>query len=334
MKIQNILLLIILTFSIRCATSSPPITQNTVDQEERRLNAFNEIERSILKITCSAFYENHYFAAPSPAQPNPSQQELYINKKLTTNSVAGTGLVFLEYAHKNLILTCAHVFDFADTVKTFYLNNNKKPTPYLQSLSIKYGQIIYIAHKDGSNSQGKIIAMDQDNDIAILETDAITNKLAEIPFSGNFPTKTDIKLGQEIYIIGFPKGSFLITRGLATPSRYKNKFITDISFNKGFSGGVAIAFDRTSSGYTYLGMANATAYDSQSILVPSDNIQDASYYRDFPYKGDVYISELRLINYGITFVVKSDAIYDFLKRESNKLKQHGYYSIDQIFNKK
>jgi hypothetical protein len=77
-------------------------------------------------------------------------------------------------------------------------------------------------------------------------------------------------------------------------------------------------------------MANATAYDSQTILIPSDNIQDLSYYKDIPYKDDLYISELKMINYGITFVVKSEVIYDFLKRESNKLKQYGYYSIEKI----
>jgi len=229
-----------------------------------------------------------------------------------------------------LLLTCFHVFDFEDTVKTFYLNKNKKPTTFLQSLSIKYGQIIYVSHKDGTNSQGKIITADKENDIAVIEAEAVANKLAESPFQGYFPAKTDIKFGKEIYLLGFPKGMFLITRGLASPSKYKNKFITDISFNKGFSGGIAIAFDRKSSGYSYLGMANATAYDSQTILIPSDNIQDLSYYKDIPYKDDLYISELKMINYGITFVVKSEVIYDFLKRESNKLKQYGYQSIEKI----
>ena len=331
MKIKSVILyLILVACSLQCSSSPPPVTQDVTDQEEERLNAFNGLERSILKITCSAFYENHYFAPPAPAQQNASQQSLLINKKLTTNSVAGTGLIILEHAPNILLLTCFHVFDFEDTVKTFYLNKNKKPTTFLQSLSIKYGQIIYVSHKDGTNSQGKIITADKENDIAVIEAEAVANKLAESPFQGYFPAKTDIKFGKEIYILGFPKGMFLITRGLASPSKYKNKFITDISFNKGFSGGIAIAFDRNSSDYSYLGMANATAYDSQTILIPSDNIQDLSYYKDIPYKDDLYISELKMINYGITFVVKSEVIYDFLKRESNKLKQYSYQAIEKI----
>ncbi|MCI0495193.1 serine protease [candidate division KSB1 bacterium] len=333
MKIKPVIsYLILLACSLQCSSSSPPAIQDVTDQEDARLNAFDGLERSILKITCSAFYENYYFAPPSPEQPNVSQQSLLINKKLTTNSVAGTGLIILEHANKILLLTCFHVFDFEDTVKTYYLNKNKKPTPFLQSLSIKYGQIVYVSHKNGSNSQGKILAFDKENDIAIIEADDVANDLAESPFRAYFPAKTDIKFGKEIYILGFPKGMFLITKGLASPSKYKNKFITDISFNKGFSGGIVIAFDRKSSDYTYLGMANATAYDSQTILIPSESIQDLSYYRDFPYKDDVYVGELRMINYGITFVLKSEAIYDFLKRETNKLKQYGYYSIDKLLN--
>lgn len=331
MKINTfILYLIVLACSLQCSSSSPSITRDLTNQEDARLNAFNQLERSILKITCSAFYENHYFAPPAQDQQNDSSQSLLIDKKLTTNSVAGTGLFIMEHAHKILILTCFHVFDFEDTVKTFYLNKNRQPTTSLQSLSIKYGQIIYVSHKDGTNSQGKIISVDRENDIALIETEAITNKLAEAPFQGIFSDKTDIKFGKEIYVFGFPKGMFLITRGLASPSKYKNKFITDIAFNKGFSGGIAISFDNASANYNYLGMAHATAYDSQVILVPSDNSQDLGYYKDIPYQGDVYISELKMINYGITFVIKSQAIQDFLKRESNKLKGYGYYSIDRI----
>ena len=325
-----ILYLIILCCLLQCSSSAPPITQDFKDQEDARLNAFSQLERSILRITCSAFYENYYYAPPAPEQPDASQQSLLVNKKLTTNSVAGTGLILLERGPKILLLTCFHVFDFEDTVRTYYLDKNRKPTPFLQSLSVKYGQIIYVTHKDASNSQGKIIAQDKENDVALIETDAVTNKLAEAPFRGIFSSKSDIKLGKEIYVLGFPKGMFLITKGLASPSKYKNRFLTDISFNKGFSGGITIAFDSKSSEYIYLGMANATAYDSQTILVPSDNIQDLGYYKDVPYNDDVYIGELKMINYGITFVVRSKVIHDFLKKESTKLRQHGYHSIERF----
>jgi len=42
------------------------------------------------------------------------------------------------------------------------------------------------------------------------------------------------------------------------------------------------------------------------------------------------IKELKMINYGITFVVSDDIIADFFKREEENLRQLGYYNISQL----
>jgi hypothetical protein len=299
--------------------------------EELKLNTFNELERSILKLTCSAFYENYYYAPPSQFTDDlASQESLLIEKKFTTNSVAGTGLIITQSANKVLILTCNHIFDFEDTLKTYYLDKNKKKTSFLQSLSKKFGQTIYVTHRNGSVSDGKIIRQDEKNDIAVIETQQIENVLSEIPFQGTFSKDLKIKLGQEIYLLGFPKGYFMVTRGLASPSKYKDKFIVDASFNRGFSGGITIAFDNQTGNYYYIGMANSTAYDSQIALSPSDAVINLEAYESFPYEDEIYIKELKMINYGITFIVSGEIIADFFKKEEQQLRQLGYYEIAKL----
>ena len=323
--------LIIFSLTFSCFRPTYQVSHPLYEFEESKLNTFDELERSILKLTCSAYYENYnYSSPPRLIGERVSQESLLIEKKFTTNSVAGTGLIVTHSANKILILTCHHVFDFEDTLKTYYLDKDKRKTKYLQSLSKKYGQTIYVTHKNGSISQGKVITQDEKNDIALVETQSIENTLSEIPFQGLFNKDPKVKLGQEIYLLGFPKGHFMVTRGLASPSKYKDKFVVDASFNRGFSGGITITFDNQTGNYHYIGMANSTAYDSQIALSPSDGIINLNAYKSSPYEDDIYIKELKMINYGITFVVSDDIITDFFKREEARLRQLGYYNVSKL----
>lgn len=325
MKINIIILCVFTLFlTITCSPSPQKISHSLIDWDEAKLNTFNELERSILKIVCSAFYENYFYSPPPSYVDSISQKSLFTEKNFTTNSVAGTGLIISQRANKIVILTCYHILDFEDTVKTYYLNEKKQPTEFLQSLSIKYGQTNYITHKNGTISRGKVITQNEANDITLIEAEAVQNVLSEFSFQGHFCKEGKISLGEEIYLLGFPKGHFMITRGLASPSKYKNKFLVDVSFNRGFSGGIAITFDNKTGNYQYMGMANSTAYNSEFALSPSDAVQNMDIYKNIPYCDDIYIKELKMINYGITFVIKSDVIVNFFRKENEKLKRWGY----------
>ena len=319
------LILLLLIFACYQPIRNSRQLQN--QSEEAKLNIFNEVERSILKLTCSAYYENYYYSAPEKFEDIIPQDSLFEEKVFTTNSVAGTGLILSQHGDNMLILSCHHVFDFDDTLKTYYLDKKKKVTNYLQSISIKYGQTIYVTHKNGTVSRGKILVQDEEDDIALIETQAIENVLSEFPFQGILNSRSKIELGQEVYVLGFPKGHFLITKGLASPSKYKGKFIVDIPFNRGFSGGVAIVIDANTGNYRYIGMANSTAYDSQIVLAPSDAVSNAEIYKTIPYQGDVYVKELKLINHGITFVISHDTIIDFFKTKESELIGFGFSNL-------
>jgi len=331
MKFYFLIAFILILFStFACYRPMYQVSNPLYEFEEAKLNTLGGLERSILKLTCSAYYEIYYYSHPPIAGDTVTQQSLLTDKKFTTNSVAGTGFILTKSADKILILTCYHIFDFSDTLRTYYLDKNKKISKYLQSLSIKYGQTIYVTHKNGTISQGKLIAQHEKNDIALIETQAIENVLSEFPFQGIFDDESKIKLGQEVYLLGFPKGHFLVTKGLASPSKYKDKFLVDAPFNRGFSGGITITFDNRTGDYRYIGMANSTAYDSQIALAPSDVIQNFEIYKSSPYEEDIFIKELKIINYGVTFVVRSEVIADFLKEEEGKLRQFGYYNVSKL----
>ena len=314
-------------FALGSFTCSPPpqsLSQFTSDFEQLKLEKLNELQRSILRIFSSTYYQNYFYSYPTSQVDTSLQESLLYKKSVTTNSVAGTGLVIYQDLRKMVLLTCYHVFDFKDTLKTYYWDEHRQPTKFLHSLSIKLGQNILVFHISGKSSFGKIIAVDEHNDIALIETTPGEILLSELPFEGSFGDAEKIKLGQEVYLLGFPKGFFMVTRGLANPSSFKNKFMVDAPFNKGSSGGVVIVFTREKPYYQFIGMANSIAYNSEIVLVPPDDPNIIEQYKDLPYDGEMQVKDLKLINYGLTFVIKSNVIIDFLNRERKRLGQLGY----------
>ncbi len=294
------------------------------------LRKIDEIERSVLKISCSAYYQKIVFDIPVMENELSSVNFESKNKRMTTKSVAGTGLILQENPQSILLITAFHLFDFEDTLKTYYVDSSNKPTNLLHSVSIKTGQAIFITHKNGTNSRGEILITDEKNDLALVQSASIKNTLAEKPFSGKFAKSVDVKLGEQVYLLGYPRGFFMVSRGFASPSKYKDKFVVDVSFNRGSSGSVVFTIDLKNSSCTYLGMANMMAYDSQTVLAPSENISAPKLGENLVYTGESYIKELKLINYGLTFVVKSDVINRLMEENQNLLRQYRFYGIDEF----
>ncbi len=306
---------------LTCSPALHNIDRPADDPASSRLDSLNEVQRSILKVTSSAYYRDYYYHRPSRKPDISPGDSLLYYKDLSTNSVSGTGLIIHQEQNKMLLLTCYHIFNFRDTVATYYLDENYQATESLKSRSIKYDQNVYIKHGNGRWTQGEILAVDPENDLALIET--ATERLStEIPFEGSFGGSGDLKLGQEVYMFGFPKGFFSVTRGIVTPLPYEDRFIVDAPFNKGFSGGIVISFDGSGPSYRYAGMAKSTAYDSELILAPSETpvIDD---YRGIPYEGEIYRKEIKLLNYGLTFVVEGNVISDFLAKETGRLQRTG-----------
>lgn len=318
----SVLLLLILIFA--CSRTPYTYTHSNAYFEQLKLEKLEQLQNSILKITCSNYYQNYFYRYPTSSVDSVLQSARFYAKNLTTNSVAGTGLILYQDTNKQLLLTCYHIFDFEDTVKTYFIDENREPTQFLASLSIKLGQDILTFHKNGRSTPANVIAIDKQNDLALIETSPGEILLYEIPFKGTFGNADKIKFGQEIHLLGFPKGFFMITRGLLSKSPFKNKFIVDAPFNRGFSGGIVFIFTEQEPFYEYLGIANSIAYNSEPVLVPPEDPKILEQYQNLPYDGEYYVKDLKLLNYGITFVVKSNVVVDFIKSEMKRLRQLGY----------
>ncbi|MCR4438990.1 MAG: serine protease [bacterium] len=285
--------------------------------QEERVRQLALLEPSLVKITCSAYYRNYTYARPGVV-------DLPVEQKLTSSSVAGSGLVLLQNSREMLVLTCNHVVDFADTIRHYFLDDAKRPTNHLRQLSIKYRQDIFVFHRSGEWTAGELVAADRENDIALLKTSRAGQQMAESPLPFRFGDAGDLKLGQEVYVLGFPKGFFAVTRGLVSPSRGRGRFMLDIAFNRGYSGGVVVHPNEREGRMEYVGMATSAAYDSHYLLAPPADTTPPTPEPDIPYTGDIYVEELKLINYGITFVVSSNTVRNFLRANLDLLQRNGF----------
>jgi len=317
------IVMILLAMSLSCAHRPAPSNQMVIDFEEQRLDILDEIQRSVLRISCSAYYDNFYYDEPK-ANETPALEKLLIKKESTTNSVAGSSLIIARNSSKILLLTCFHLFDFQDTIKTYYSGEQGFPTKNLLSLSQKKGQAIYVTHKNGARTVGIMIVNDSRNDLALIETETVDNPLVEDSFKGMFGNKQDIKFGRSIYLVGYPKGFLSVSRGLIGSSPYKNKFLIDAPFNRGFSGGTIIKINEKEKNYSYLGMANSMAYDSQLVLTPNQKEINIKYYENLPYVLDAFVTELKLVNVGLTFAISCSEIANFLNEEKEQLRLKGH----------
>ena len=156
MRFYWVVLLAVLA-GLSCSHPPYKLSHRPSDFEQLKLDRLNQLQRSILKITCSASYRHYRYSRPSDQMSTSSQESLLISREITVNSIAGTGVIICQNPRKTVLLTCYHLFDFEDTLRTFYLDERREPTPFLHSLSIKLGVKTFVTHISGRNSLGRMI---------------------------------------------------------------------------------------------------------------------------------------------------------------------------------
>lgn len=173
----------------------------------------------------------------------------------------------------------------------------------------------------------KILAIDVNQDIAILGEEVDKEKNREVHVF-NYPMgdSDELEWGSFVYIIGYPSGYQMITRGIvSTPGgKHKKNFLIDALFNKGISGGIVLAIRDGVPNFEMVGMAKSVAANYENILVPEEESHVRKYNPSMPYEGNSYVKVKKNINYGITYSVASNSIRDFINDHQIELAEQGY----------
>jgi S1-C subfamily serine protease len=337
--IKCLLILIFLQFLILgCAkriykVAYPTLSDGKYDSEFPYKSCSAQLEKiskTVRKISAIAYYKSYVMAEDSQITENDIYNKDYLKKAVRevfyNNSVIGTATV-IQYTGRTItLLTCAHVVNFADTIITYFSNDEGKPTTYIQSIAFKQRQDNFVADLP-ERGQLEILLMDIKRDIALLGKRFTSQTYYPIPvFDYPLGKAKTLEWGSFVYLMGYPKGYQMVTKGIVSlPNRDKDgSFLVDALFNKGFSGGIVLAIKDGIPNFELVGIANSVSADYEYVMSPPEYISRIGYNSRIPYHGDIYVEFDKIINYGITFIISMESIKSCIRENESVLLDKGY----------
>lgn len=316
----------------------PGLTDGKYDTEFPAMNGSKQLARisnSVKKLNVIAYYKSFYFSYDDQITETMLHDHRIWGKAQTVDTHSQTGIgtatVIHHANHRIALLTCAHVVSEPDTILSYYYNIDGERT-WLQSVSIKQKQQNFVSDMRGVGEL-EILIIDQKRDIAVVGKEGIfySNfiKLFEYPLGRT----DDLEWGSSVYLIGYPMGYKMITRGIVSNPRVNasGSFLLDALFNRGLSGGLVLAVRDGATNLELVGLAKSVSAESGFILTPEQDIQRPAYDPHVPYDGKIYVHQKRHINYGITHAITIETIQDFFKDNEVYFLSRGY-DFSHLFN--
>ncbi len=307
----------------------PTLSDGRYDSEFPYKNCskeLQEISEALTKVFCNTYYRNYYFSPVRRIVPKD------INKKLLgtadgtlelKSTVSGTATVIYFQANQIALLTCAHVISKPDTIINYFTFEDNPSEKFVQTVSVKQKQeiLVYGMPEDGVFD---ILLLDNENDIAILNKELKSSTVAQIPvLKYPFGKAKELEWGSFVYLIGYPMGYKVITKGIVSqPDRdKKGAFMIDALFNRGLSGGILLAVRDGVPNFEVVGITTSAAAETETVLVPERN---KNYDETVPYEGKIYVDNKKSINYGITKAISAEVILNLIKENRDFLLMKGY----------
>jgi len=288
-----------------------------------------EIGASVKMISVIAFYKNNVIAEHTRlTEAGLSDAVIEANTIEITHSntsASGTATIINYDDRRIALLTCAHIIDFPDTVITYHKSVNSNNS-FIKNISIKERQINYVGDlPEGGDID--IIFMDTEMDIAIVGKQ-LTHE-PEFPINVldyPFGKARDLEWGSFVYLMGFPVGHKMITKGIVSSPRMDRNtaFMIDAPFNRGSSGGIVLAIRDGIPNFELVGIANSVSAKTNYLLAPEDDIDYEEWDKDVPYKGQMYLRQQESIRYGVTHIIAIEAIVKALKNNQKEFLKQGY----------
>jgi hypothetical protein len=247
-------------------------------------------------------------------------------------TVAGTATVILNDRGTIVLITCAHLMDFPDTLVHRFYSEDYQPTPFVHSLSIKTGQSIFLNEVSPSTSF-EILALDRSLDLALigqkLET-ALTPQFK--PFAYPLGRAKDLEWGSFVYLFGYPAGHRMITKGIVSPSNKQpsGSFLVDAVISPGSSGSIALAVRDGVPNFELVGIVKMIPVQSSYVLTPSKSDIDTQFDPLEVYHGDIFIERKSEMLPGIVQAVPVESIVDFVREHRKSLAARGYNLTDWL----
>jgi len=321
-------------------TVTPNLHDGLYDSEFSSGNASQSLQTiacSIRKVFCVDFYITYPFDPAARITSNDIRTAQFKRKSLGTISshqtTSGTATVILNRQHHLALITCAHILDAKDTIISCFPPTGEDPYPYIKSISLREKQEIYVKDLPECGTFN-ILATDPEHDLAILGKHC-EGTMDSIPVF-EYPSghATELGMGSLVYIIGYPMGNLMVTRGIVSTmnNRSAANFSVDALLNKGYSGGIILAIRDGLPNFELVGIIKSMSTRVYYYLKPEKGVYETHYNEFIPFTDPVYVGTEESVNYGINFVVPIETISEFYTKNRSALVAQGY-NLDSFFKK-
>ena len=295
----------------------------------------NKISETIQRVNTTAFYKIYLFDEKNnfvlDDLKNKKLRDIASTEALADNSSSGTAVVVHSENGNVALLTCAHTLSFPDTIIAYKYDDLGFATDYIESISIKEKQVIYVAGFP-EGSQVEILAIDNQSDIALIGKKFGAQKGIFFQ-SFNYPLgkAKEVEWGTFVYLAGYPINFKIITKAIVSSPRRDadGSFLVDAVINPGFSGGFVLAIRDGVPNFELIGMVQWVPEEEESLIYPENPKTKSSYNPVVPYEGNLYVRKHSSIRYGIAKVIPVESIMTFLIKNKSYLNHQGFYIFGQ-----
>ncbi|MGK7370488.1 MAG: S1 family peptidase [Candidatus Halalkalibacterium sp. M3_1C_030] len=331
------MLLLSLSLILGCASNIPSERQEASKESKSYTTSFptrdvsdqlQDIKESVIRISSTGIYRTYVIKGRLLTKSDLQKldiEEVAFRSFTSNESTAGTAISVYSDNQTVVLLTNAHVINYPDTLISYIDREGVSKQTFIQSVKIKKNQnnLVYDLPNVGPFD---IIDFNEDSDLALLKVrkrDFPNFNAPSLPIAVGNPA--DLEWGSFVYILGYPKGYPMITRGIVSdPGRNKyDDFLTDALFNPGISGGLIIATRNDFRSFEWIGMTNTASADISKLLVP-DPLK-ASEYENFDiYRDSIYVNTKTNLTYGITQAIPMKKIIEYLEENERELGRVGF----------
>jgi hypothetical protein len=338
----NILFLAGITLIVSCSTVSyetiyPTLMDGKYDSEfpyKSTSEELKKISETIHRVNTTAFYkifvfpEYENFTIEDLQKIKPSQKAE--KEIIADNSASGTAVVVYAENGNVALITCAHTLTFQDTILAFRMNDNGTYSKYLESISIKEKQVIYVAGFP-EGSQVDVLAINDESDLALIgKSYGVQKNIFYQSFKYPLGNAKEVEWGTFVYLMGYPINFKMITKAIVSSPKKDGdgSFLVDAVINPGFSGGLVLAIRDGVPNFELIGMVQWVPEEEESLIYPQTLKTNFSYNPVVPYDGDLFVRKHKSIRYGITKVIPVENIRKFILSNKTMLNNKGFYIFE------
>jgi hypothetical protein len=294
----------------------------------------NKISETLQRVNTTAFYKIYLFDEKDNFNlsdvNSKNISDIAVKEALADNSSSGTAVTVYSENGNVALLTCAHTLTFPDTIIAYKLDELGNTTNYIESISIKEKQVIYVAGFP-EGSQVEILAIDNESDIALIGKKYGAQKGIFFQ-SFNYPLgkAKEVEWGTFVYLAGYPINFKIITKAIVSSPRKDDEgsFLVDAVINPGFSGGFVLAIRDGVPNFELIGMVQWVPEEEESLIYPENLKTKSSYNPVVPYDGNLYVRKHSSIRYGIAKIIPVESIMTFLLKNKSYLNESGFYIFE------